>query len=151
MRRKNQLGFDDGKSQAQNDDPAARLPAPGHATSFEEIVPVEPRRLRGLVDDAMGRAFGATPQRVDKDHVRYDAVQSAGSFRVDLMFAAPGRAAHQFDYRFSTMLDGRTKVWMQAYESVWRLAPRWDYVTQANAERSVAHLVTLIGACADLA
>lgn len=134
-----------------SDDPAARLPAPGHAASFEEIVPVEPRRLRQLVDDAMSQTFGATAQRVDKDHVRYVAVHAAGSFRVDVTFAAPGRVAHQFDYRFSTMLDGRPKVWMQAYESVWRLAPRWDYVTQENAGRSVAHLVALVAACTDLA
>jgi hypothetical protein len=134
-----------------SDDPAARAPAAAHAASFEEIVPVEPRRLRRLFDDAMGRTFGATPQRVDKEHVRYDGVNTAGGFRVDLMFAAPGRPMHQFDYRFSAMLDGRPRIWMVAYESVWRLAPRWDYITQTNAERSVAHFATLVAACTDLA
>ncbi len=134
-----------------SDDPAARLPAAAHAASFEDIVPVEPRLLRRLFDDAMGRTFGATPQRVDKEHVRYDAVHPAGGFRVDLMFAPPGRMMHQFDYRFSAMLHRRPTIHMQAYESVWRLAPRWDYVTRANAERSVGHLATLVAACTDLA
>jgi hypothetical protein len=132
-------------------DPAARLPTAAHAASVEEIVPVEPRRLRRLFDHAMSGTFGATPQLVDKQHVRYDASHPTGGFRVDLMFAAPGRAMHQFEYRFSANVDGRRRIWMEAYESVWRLAPRWDYVTQANAERSVAHLATLVAACMDLA
>jgi hypothetical protein len=49
------------------------------------------------------------------------------------------------------MFHGRPAIHMQAYESVWRLAPRWDYVTRANAERSVGHLATLVAVCTDLA
>ena len=133
-----------------SDDPAARGPAAVVAATLDEVVPVEPRRLRRILDDTMGRAFGATGTRVDKETVRYDAALPAGSVRVDVTFAAPGRLLHQFDYRYSATFQGRPKIWMSAYESVWRLASRWDCVTQLNAERSVAHLASLVAACIDL-
>lgn len=134
-----------------SDDPAARAPAPVVASSLAEVVPVEPRRLRKLVDDTLKRTFGVAAQRMDSDHVCYAAARPEGVMRVDVMFARPGRLLHQFDYHFSAERPGRPKVWMTTYEDVWRLAARWDGVTQANAERSVAHLAALLSACLDLA
>lgn len=128
----------------------ARAPAPVIAASLEEVVPVEPRRLRKLLDAAMDRAFAARPERVGKDSVRYTFPRPEGAVRVDVDFAAPGRLLHQFDYYVSAQFEGRPKVWMTPYESVWRLASRWDGVTRANAERSAAHLAQLVAACIDL-
>jgi hypothetical protein len=134
-----------------SDDPRARAPAAAHAASLAEIEPVEPRRLRKLLDEAMARRFGATAQPLGKDHVRYEARGSDAWLRVDLMFAPPGRILQQFDYQFSAQRDGRPKVAMQSYEGVWRIPARWDMVTRANAERSVAHVAALVAACLELA
>jgi hypothetical protein len=133
-----------------SDAPEARAPAPVVAASLAEVVPVEPRRLRKLLDEAMDRAFAARPERVDKESVRYNFVRPEGAVRVDVAFAAPGRLLHQFNYSFSAQFEGRPKIWMTAYESVWRLAARWDGVTQVNAQTSVAHLASLVEACIDL-
>jgi len=129
----------------------ARAPAPVIAASLAEVVPVEPRRLRKLLDEAMVRAFAARAERVGKDSVRYTFARPEGAVRVDVSFAAPGRLLHQFDYYVSAQFEGRPKLWMTSYESVWRLASRWDGVTQVNAERSAAHLAQLVSACIDLA
>ena len=134
-----------------SDDPSARAPAPVVADSLSEIVPVEPRRLRKLIDETLKRTFGAVGQRLDKEHLCYVAARPAGTLRIDVTFAAPGRLLHQFDYHFSAERPGHPKIWMTSYESIWRLASRWDGVTQANAERSVAHLAALVSACLDLA
>lgn len=139
------------KTVGLSDDPVARLPAPVVAGSLDDVVPVEPRRLRKLIDEAMARALGAKAERVDKEMVRYSAIRPEGSARVDIVFAAPGRLLHQFDYSVTPLRDGRPSAPPRSYEGAWRLASRWDGVTQGNAERSVAHLVTLVEACLAMA
>ncbi len=135
-----------------SDAPEAREPPATHASSFQEVVPVAPRRLRKLIGDAMATKFGASGQRVAADHNQFTAQMPSGSFKVDIVFAAKGnRARHQFYYSVSTKLENRPPLWTATYEGVWLTSAHWDYVTEANAERSVAHLIRQIETCVELA
>ena len=136
---------------ALSSDPAARLPDGSHVSSLAEAVPVEPRRLRKLVDEAMLSHWGAVPLAIGKGHVRYEATRPDGRFRVDLLTAPPGTMRHQFDYSITAERPGRPDLRTVAYETVWRLPARWDCVTEANAPRSAAHLGALVAACLALA
>lgn len=128
----------------------ARAPAPAHAASLDELVPVAPRRLRKLIDDAMSARFSARAERVSLDHTRYVAPLPDGNFTVDAMFPRGMGSSCQFDYRFGAQMTNGGSVWMQSYEGVWLSMSRWDYLTEANAERSVAHLARLAETYADL-
>lgn len=130
--------------------PVARTPAPAHATSFDEVVPVAPRRLRKLIDDAMKSRFAAEAQRMDKEHTRYVAALDCGRLTIDFMFARAGAMQDQFDCHLSGELNDGRKLWNLDYESVWRISNRWNYVTEANAGRNIAHLVRLIDTCLEL-
>lgn len=128
----------------------AQAPAAAHAASRDELVPVAPRRLRKLVDDALRARFGAQATRVSSDHTRFVAPLPGGQFTLDLRFAQGMGASWQFDYLFGAGMTNGRNVWMQSYESVWLGMSRWDYVTEANAERSVTHFVRLAEACVEL-
>lgn len=129
---------------------AAQAPAAAHAASRDELVPVAPRRLRKLIDDAMSARFGAKAERVSSDHTRYAAPLPGGQFTIDIRFASGMGPAYQFDYHFGARMTNGRSVWMESYESVWLSLSRWDYVTEVNAERSVAHLVRVVEACVEL-
>jgi hypothetical protein len=124
----------------------ARVPPPGLAASLDELVPVAPRRLRKLLDAAMAARYGADPVRISSELTRYAAAIPGGQMLVDITFPTGPRLGYQLHHAFSaTMADGR-RVWQQPYESVWRLVSGWDYLTEANAERSIAHLLRLTDA-----
>lgn len=129
----------------------ARAPARAHAASLEEIVPVAPRRLRRLIGTAMTEAFSASEQRLSSEHTRYGIERPGGHVTLDILFARSGEAsAHQFDYFLSATMDDGGRISRQPYEALWRCPGRWDYLTETNAERSVAHMVRLIEAWAGL-
>lgn len=130
-----------------SDDPAARAPPAAHAPSLEEIVPVAPQRLRKLIGDAMRQSFAAQDRRITSDHTQYAASIPGGNIKVDVLFARGSGATEQFNYHLGADVAGRPPVWMGSYEGLWRLPSRWNYVTEANADRSIAHLVRLIEAC----
>lgn len=130
--------------------PEAQTPAIAHAASLSELAPVAPKRLRKLIDEAMTSRFGATAARVSSDHTRYNAAPPGGVLTVDVMFPRGMGPSWQVEHRFSAKMANGRSVWMKSYEGVWRLTPRWDYLTEANAERSIAHFVRLIEACVDL-
>ncbi len=132
------------------DDPTARTPSLAHAASFEEVVPVAPRRLRKLLDEAMKQRFAAVPQRIDKELTRYTAPLDGGRLLIDVTFARAGAMRDQFFYVVGGELKGGRKIWNMAYEGAWRTAPTWDYVTETNAERSIAHLGQVIEECLKL-
>lgn len=125
----------------------AKAPAAAHAASRDELVPVAPRRLRKLIDEALTSRFGATGERVSSDHTRYVAPLPGGQFTVDILFAKGMGPSHQFEHRFGARMTNGRSVWMESYEGVWLSMSRWDYVTETNAERSVAHLAQLIETC----
>ncbi|PPD44430.1 MAG: hypothetical protein CTY15_06855 [Methylocystis sp.] len=129
---------------------AAQAPCPAHAASRDELVPVAPRRLRKLIDDSMSARFGAKAERVSSDHTRYAAPLPGGQFTIDIRFASGMGPSYQFDYHFGARMTNGRSVWMQSYESVWLSLSRWDYVTEANAERSVDHFVRLMENCIEL-
>lgn len=127
-----------------SDDPAARVPPIPHAASYEDAIPIAPRRLRKLIDDALKMHFSADQQRLDKEHTRYVAPRDGGRVTIDVLFARPSDLRHQFDYRISADMNAGRKLWNLAYESTWRTSNRWDYVTEANADRSIGHLMRVI-------
>jgi hypothetical protein len=129
---------------------SAKAPARAHAASLEELVPVAPRRLRKLIDDALTGRFGAQATRISSDHTRYGAPLTGGGFTVDVLFARGMGASHQFEHHFNARMASGRSVWMESYEGVWSIGSRWDYVTETNAEKSVAHFIRLIETCIEL-
>ena len=70
---------------------------------------------------------------------------------MDVLFARSGGGSiHQFDYFFAAAMDDGRRITLQPYEALWRCPGRWDYITEANAERSIAHFVRLTEAWAKL-
>lgn len=134
-----------------SDDQTVRAPAATHAASLDEIVPASPARLRKLIGSAMKQRFGAQSQPISSEHTQFTATLPGGGFKVDVRFARSGMSRQQFDYNYSAKVEARPPVWMSSYEGVWKIIPQWDYVTETNAERSVAHFIRLIETCGDLA
>jgi hypothetical protein len=134
-----------------SEEPEARAPAAAHAAFLEEVVPVASRRLRKLISDAMKKKFGAGEQRVESEHTQFTAQIAAVTVKFDVMFAKGGGSRHQFDYHLSTKIGELPLVAIGSYEGVWLTSGRWDYVTETNAERSVAHLIRQIEMCLELA
>jgi hypothetical protein len=129
---------------------ARRLPV-AHAQSLDEIVPIAPRRLRKLIGERMTERFGATPSRVSSEHTRYSAIETGCRLEVDVIFARSGGGSiHQFHYLLKAEMAGRAPVMFLSYEGVWLTPSRWDYVTETNAERSIAHFAQLIETCVQL-
>lgn len=128
----------------------AKAPAAAHAASRDELIPVAPRRLRKLIDDAMTTRFGAQATPVSSDHTRYRAPLPGGAFTLDAMFPRGMGPMYQFEYRFSAKMENGRSVWNKTYEGVWRTMSRWDYVTETNADRSIAHFVRLVETCLEL-
>lgn len=142
--RDQQVGGFEGWATMVGLDDAARAPAEAHAASLDEIVPVAPRRLRRLIKGAMADRFSATEQRLSSEHIRYDAQRPGGRVLVDILFArSRGGSIHQLDYFFAAAMDDGRRITSQPYEALWGCPGRWDYITEANAERSIAHFVRL--------
>lgn len=133
-----------------SDKPEARAPAPAHAASFAEIVPVAPRRLRQLIGNVLKQRFDAQSERINAEHTRFIAQVPEGVVLIDVLFARGGGSLHQFDYHFGAKMSDGRQVWMKSYEGIWKTTSRWDYVTEANAERSATHFANLIELCIDL-
>lgn len=133
-----------------SEEPEARAPAAAHATSLQEIVPIAPGRLRKLISDAMKKRFGAGEQRVDPEHTQFTAQLPGCTVKVDVIFAKGGGSRHQFDYHVSAKIGDLPPIAMVSYEGVWLTSGRWDYVTETNADRSVAHLIRQIETCLEL-
>ena len=87
---------------------------------------------------------------MDSEHTQFTAQIASGSFKVDIRFARGSRHSHQFDYHVSAKIENRPPLWMASYEVVWFTSAHWDYVTEANAERSVTHLIRQIETCLEL-
>lgn len=49
----------------------AFIPAKDHAATLEELVPVAPRRLRKLIDDALVGGFGLSAHKVSSELCSY--------------------------------------------------------------------------------
>lgn len=145
-------GFDDWAKLVQfSEDPEARKPPLAHASSIQEIVPIAPGRLRKLTGDAMKKRFCASQQRLNPEHTRFKAQMSGAILFVDIQFAKGGGSRHQLDYHVSAQIEERGLISNVSYESVWLTSGRWDYITETNADRSIAHLVRLIETCLELA
>jgi hypothetical protein len=133
-----------------SEEPDARAPAAAHASSLQEIVPIAPGRLRKLIGDAMKKQLGAGEQRVNAEHIQFTAQLPGGNVKVDVIFAKGGTARHQFGYHVSAKIGASPLISMASYEGVWLTNSHWDYVTEANADRSVAHLIRQIETCLEL-
>lgn len=120
-------------------------PALAHASSLDDMVPVAPKRLLQLIDKTLKDRYGATATPIAKDHISYAAVISGHPVKIEILL--PGRGAfslHQFSYSFS--LPGTMRLPYLSYESLWLTSTQWDYVTENNAERSIAHFARIIEA-----
>lgn len=132
-------------------EPALLVPPAGLAGSLDELVPVRPQRLRTLMARTLEAALGATTAKLDATTTRHVARVDGCDVVVDVVFAAGGRpGTHQFDYWLRCRTPSGATTRPLRYEGVLQIAGRWDYVTEANAERSVQHLATVVRACVAL-
>lgn len=129
------------------------LPPAPHASTFDDLVPVRPPRLRKLVTSMCAGLLGASETKVSSEMSRYAG--SLGPARVTVLVTYPasgGRfSGRQMDYRLQVQkpeFEGPTQP--LAYEDCLRLPSNWDFITEQNAERSVQHLAELIRTCVDL-
>ncbi len=134
-----------------SEEPEARAPPVAHASSLQEIVPIDPGRLRKLIGDAMKNRFGADNKRLNPEHSQFTAKTPESTIKIDVIFARGGGSRHQFSYQVSATIGERPPIAMASYEGVWLTSPQWDYVTETNADRSVAHLIRQIETCLELA
>jgi hypothetical protein len=140
-----QGGFDGVARLFQLDGAKAEPPRP-HVERWEEAVPVKPAALRKAAVAALVGRFGGEA-KTDGELTRVVAVVPEGRMVVDLIFAAPGRAvSRQMGHLFFLDRADGTRVRSGCYEAMWRLGAEWDLITQANLDRSIAHLVRVIEA-----
>lgn len=142
---KEQGGFDGVARLFQLEGPKAEPPRP-HLERWEEAMPVKPAALRKAAVAALVGRFGGAA-KADGEMTRVVAAVPQGRLVVDLIFAAPGRAAsRQMSYAlFLDRVDG-TRVRSGSYGSIWRIGAEWDLITEGNLERSMAHLVRVVDA-----
>ncbi len=133
-----------------SDEPGARLPPAAHAVSLDEINPVAPARLRRLIGDSMKKRFDASAKRVASDHTKFTAQLPTGHLECDFIFATGGNSRQQFNYCISAKFREQPRLHMASYEGIWRVPSSWDYVTESNADRSIAHLLHQIATCLEL-
>ncbi len=121
---------------------AAALPPPALAASLDELEPVPPRTLRRLVATMMQDRFGAEPVKLARDQDRFGGSVDGTLFEALLGWATSGgHSSHQMEYHVRR--PGASGQWT-GYEALWRTAGRWDYLTSANAARSIDHLGDVI-------
>ena len=142
---KEQGGFDGVARLFQFEGAKAEPPRP-HLERWEEAVPAKPAALRKAAVAALVGRFGGEA-KADGEMTRVAAAVPQGRMVVDLIFAAPGRAAsRQMSYTvFLDRVDG-TRVRSGSYGSLWRIGAEWDLITEANLTRSMAHLVRVVDA-----
>jgi hypothetical protein len=126
----------------------AFIPAKGHAASLEDMVPVAQKRLRKLIDGTLVTRLGLTARKVSSDTISYETGGQDGRMKIDVTFprGSPG-ATDQFSYLFLRERPDGRRAAMQSYESIWRIPASWNYLTETNAEKSIAHFARLIAAC----
>lgn len=124
------------------------IPAKAHATSLEDIQPVAPKRLRRLIDDALVTGFGLIARKVSSENTSYERTGPDGRMKIDVSFPRGGPlSTDQFSYFFLCERPDGKRAALQSYESIWRIPPTWNYLTDANAEASIAHFSKLIAVC----
>lgn len=118
----------------------AEPPRP-HLERWDEAVPVKPAALRKAVVAVLIGCFGGAAT-TDGDLTRVIATVPEGRMVLDLIFAGPGRApSRQMIHGFFLDRADGTRVRPGSYEGLWRIGAEWDLITEANLDRSVAHLV----------
>ena len=142
---KEQGGFDGVARLFQFEGPKAEPPHP-HLERWDEAVPVKPAALRKAAVAALVGRFGGEA-KAEGELTRVVALVPQGRIVVDLIFAAPGRAASR-QMSYVLMLDRAdgTRMRCGSYGSIWRIGAEWDLITEGNLQRSMVHLVRVVDA-----
>ena len=110
-----------------------------------ELVPVRPARLRRLVQTAFAQRFSATARDLGSESWRYEGTRGETSVSVVVRYS--GRMSRpQLDYQVQVRKANQARATRPfCYESLFGVGHgRWDYLTQANTERSVELLGELV-------
>jgi hypothetical protein len=137
---------------AESWDDAWNVPASWLAGDVNELVPVEPAKLRRMLKDTMKAAFGAEESKLDSSGTRYVGSARACQVALDADFARGGPIkTQQVDFRLWLKPGARDRIGPVSYTGIWGVPQSWNYVTVANAERCCKGLVSQIQALADIA
>lgn len=112
------------------------------------VEPVKPARLKRLVDKALEALLAPERTKFGSELTQYVGVWEGWKVTVKVLFAPGGRVnPRQLEYIVSVASADAAKSVPEGggtYEGMWWLRATWDYITEENAERSVAALKDLI-------
>jgi hypothetical protein len=104
-------------------------------SGLDEIVPVQPPRLRKVMADRARQRLGAVPERLDSETTRLVGAHGEVKVALDMSFAPGGaKGMHQMDYMLWLGPPGGGRLQSAGYESLWLLPTRWDYITEGYAD-----------------
>jgi hypothetical protein len=147
----NVLGIGLGVPAASWDD-AWNVPASWLASDIDQLVPVDPGKLRRMLKETMKAAFGAEESKLDSSETRYVGTAGTCQIALDAEFARGGPIkTQQVDFRLWLKPQARDRVGPLNYAGLWGVPHGWNYVTVSNAERCCKGLVSQIQTLADMA
>ena len=75
-------------------------------------------------------------------------MDQTGRLKIDVSFlrGGPGSTG-QFSCFFRRERPDGRRVTLQSYEGIWRMPTTWNYLTEMNAKKCVAHFARLITVC----
>jgi hypothetical protein len=123
----------------------ALQPRPELLPNLDCLVLVKPTRLKKLVDRAFAGLFAPQKVPLGSDACKYIGHLDESRLTVDVLFAPPSRMnPRQLQYLVKVATAADPAGGGATYEGLWSLHAVWDYVTEENAERSVALLAELL-------
>jgi hypothetical protein len=113
--------------------------------NLEDLVPVVPATLRKVLAEAARLGFAAEAQKISSEETWYVGRIENWDVAIDVRFASNKglSGGKQIDYNLWVKPLGGKRLFVQGYETIWKLPTQWNYLTVENAERSVKHLVQL--------
>ena len=115
----------------RDDLPPALVPDPEPA----HLKPAKAPLLRKLINEAFLDMFASGKQKRAGGETEYVGALESTKIRVVIDFSARG-----LQLRYGVKIPDETKtmfVWGLAYENLWAAGPRWDYLTEENAQSSI--------------
>ena len=122
----------------RDDFPLALVPDPDPA----HLKPAKAPQLRKLIDTAFKGLFAPTKQKRPGGELWYEGVLEATPIRVSIGFTNRGP---QLLYHVRIPDETRTVLAIRiAYDTIFAGSPGWDYLTEENAETSIALLCEFV-------
>ncbi|MCX7300838.1 MAG: hypothetical protein NTX73_10775 [Rhodobacterales bacterium] len=111
-----------------------------------DLVPVPPRVLRKVLEEAAKLGFDARAQKVDAEESWYISRINGWDVALDVVFVSSKgwRRTHQLDYGLWVKSPAGNRVRLNGYESLWRIPSTWNFITVENVDRSASHLMRLV-------